>query len=235
MTIEDLAAELATYQGFRAHVEPRSGFLRNAGAGIGVLGLLLFAGAWASQDLETALGVLAGCAAVAIALLLLGGVRERSTLRPLHAAYLSRGWLATQVPTGLVLDNSGDGAAVVRRDSLLEHGRPDAWPAIVLIHGRGQSAEALEAAATASRTELDALDWSSRIEITHRVRQELVGGDGDASRVFPVPAGTLLAERVGSSPYVVVVPAERRSRRARCYAVRMPREHRARGRDVQRA
>lgn len=221
MTIEELEAELATRKGFAARVQPPA-LLWNVGAVVAIVGFFLVTGAVMQGAATLALNVLAVSSVVTLLLFGLGLVEERRKLRPLHEEYLARGWLSTQVPSGLVVDNSGDGGS----ESVLYSGRRDRTQTrIVLVGGPGQPAEVIEAAAAATRDELSRMPWRERFEFGERVREEGYRRGGDASRVYPVPPGTLLAVETGRSPFVVVIPASNRSRRGRprFYAVKTPR------------
>ncbi len=224
MTADELEPQLATYAGFAARVEAAPGFWRNAGGGIGVLAILLFLGSLAQGHPRSGLYLLAAAAVPAVVLVLLGVRTERRTLRPLHAAYLARGRLAPQVPTGLVLDLGGD-ATTVRLDAGLSGGRRERWAPIVLVGAPGQPPGVLGPAAAATVQPLVGAAFEDRFEVTQRVRSELPPwGSGDAARVFAVPEGTLLAEQTGRSPFVVVISPDHRSHRVRprLYAVRAP-------------
>lgn len=223
MTIDELEAELATRKGFAARVEA-PGLLRNLAALLGIVGLLLVAGAVKSGS--PALPVLVVCLASVLVVAVLAMLTERRSMRPLHQQYLARGWVSQQVPTGLVADNSGDGGGeTVMRESVLVSGRRDrAETRIVLVGGAGQPAEAIEAAAAATRDELSGMTWHESFTFSQKVWALGYRRGGDAARAFPVPPGTLLTVETGRSPFVVVIPASTRSRRGRprFYAVRTP-------------
>lgn len=224
MTVDELEPELATYEGFAARVEAAPGRWRQVGAGFVLLGIMLLLGSLVDGRGRYGLVALAVCGLPGVALTVLGGVTERRTLRFLHAAYLERGWLAMQVPTGLVLDLGGD-STIVRRAWVDARGGRERGNPVVLVSAPGQAPEVLEEAAVATVESLADLPLLEASAVTQRIQAVLPPwGGGDATRVFAVPDGTLLAERTGRSPFVVVVPPAHRSRksRPRCYAVKEP-------------
>lgn len=223
MDIAELEGELATRNGFAARVAPPAG-LRNVGLFIGVLGIFAAVGALVQGRGGTAaLSALSLFLAAGLVVVVLGLMKERWSTRPLHAAYVARGWVSRQVPCGLVQDNSGD-STIVRRDrSLVSDLGDDANP-VVLVGGPGQSAESVEAAAAAARDDLVGMSTDQAWELAQRVWGEGLYRDSEAAGFFPVPRGMSITVQTGLSPFILVIPAPRGSRRGRSryYAIKTP-------------
>lgn len=223
MTIDELRAQLRTPEGFAARVRPPHG-LRTTGIVLtgGVLalgGIPLVVGrqweAWPGLLLLVAGGLL---------VVLAGLARERLLARALHEAYLDRGWVTVQAPTGLVRDDSGESSTVRRDATLTPEPRADEMDAalpIVLVGARDTPVEVVAADARSLRERVRTMEHDRLQDLCHRAVARVIYRDVPASDQLPVPDGTLLTVRHGTADFVVVVPPRPggRRRRPRYHAV----------------
>ena len=225
MTLEQLQAELTSRRGFAARVEPPKG-LRRFGAGV-ILVFVLFGGiGLAVQGRWEAWPSVLAWVAVGLVVLLAGLVRERLLLRSMHTAYRDRGWVASQVPIGLVRDDSGEGSSRLRRDTALTSGKVDDATLVVLVGGPDTPGANVRAGAQATRESLARLTPEAERDLCERLRTRVLYRDQDAAAFLPVPSGTRLTVQAGSSAFVLVIPAREGRRRGPGYhAIRV--EHAA--------
>ncbi|GAA2498830.1 hypothetical protein [Terrabacter carboxydivorans] len=221
MTIEGLKAELASRRGFAARVVPPRG-LRNFGGGILFVLVLVAVAVLFQRDRATMWPGLVAWALVGLALIAVGLLHERVRLRWIHAAYLERGWVTAQVPSGLVRE-SGDSTSWLRRDTAITSGEPDEHvDTVVLVGAPGVTPESLRSAAATVRERLVPLSKDDERELGHRLQTTVLYRDEDAARLLPVPRDIRLTMQTGSSDFVVAVaPREgSRRRRTRYYGIR---------------
>jgi len=214
VTIEELQAELATRRGFAARVQPPQG-LRNFGGGILFVLVLVAVMVLFQREWATAWPGLAAWGLVGLAVIMVGLLHERARLRWIHAAYRERGWVAAQVPSGLVRE-SGDASTWLRRDTAITSGEADEHvETVVLVGGPGVTSATLRSAAATARERLAPLSKDAERELGNRLQTTVLDRDEDTAPHLPVPRGTRLAMQAGSSGFVVVVPPRAGSRRGR--------------------
>lgn len=221
MTIEELQAELASRRGFAARVVPPRG-LRHFGGGILFVLVLVAVIVLFQRELPTMWPSLVAWGMVGLAVIAVGLLHERVRLRWIHAAYLERGWVTAQVPSGLVRE-SGDSTTWLRRDTAITSGEADEHvDTVVLVGGPQVTPERLRSAAATVRERLAPLSKDDERELGHRLQTTVLYRDEDAARHLPVPRDIRLTMQTGSSDFVVAVPprAGSRRRRTRYYGIR---------------